>query len=73
MVRMLLHSPSRPSVGLEVSLIVSTVASELQHPELRQGRVYSPTANQSGQTIRHLRFRFNDNASHIGTLQADGG
>jgi len=32
-----------------------------------------PTANQSGQTIRHLRFRFSDNASHIGTLQAEGG
>jgi hypothetical protein len=33
----------------------------------------SPTANQSGQTIRHLRLRFSDSASHIGTLQADGG
>jgi hypothetical protein len=73
MVRMLLRSPSRPSARLAVFLDISTVTSELQHPELRQGRVYSPTANQSGQTIRHLRLRFNDNASHTGTLEADGG
>ena len=32
-----------------------------------------PAANHSGATILHFRFRFKDKASHIGTLQAEGG
>jgi hypothetical protein len=31
------------------------------------------TCQPYGQTIRHLRFRLSDNASHMGTLHAEGG
>lgn len=38
-----------------------------------EGRLNLPAASHSGATILHFRFRFNDSASHMGTLQADGG
>jgi hypothetical protein len=35
--------------------------------------MHSPTASQSGGTIRHLRFFLSESASHSGTEAAEGG
>jgi hypothetical protein len=57
-------------------MLVAFLAYQLFRSILLQGMVSRadlPTTSQSGHTIRHLRFRFNDSASHMGTLHADGG
>jgi hypothetical protein len=73
-VRKLLHSLSHLSAVLAVFLTCQPyVRSQGIFVSLESKASHSPTTSQSGQTIRHLRFRLSDNASHMGTLHAEGG